>query len=266
MPNARWTRTARKPYKTRGFVLIIGVRPHIIGGTTRCVQHRVVPHHEPSLLEDRHMAAHHDINPSTQILDAAGYDWAWVFVWFKDVVGFPGYSVGSNGSVWSSKSSTRSISRRYKNSPSWPWYRLSPHLTPSGHLMVGLTDATGKLKTRLVHRLVLEAFVGPRPEGQECCHSPDQDPTNNRLRNLRWDTKTANQQEASRLGRNRTSRNRGENNPRTRLTVDDVVAIRELRSAGTQVRLVAEQFGVSPTCIRHITSFRSWKDLSGGSE
>lgn len=44
---------------------------------------------------------------------------------------------------------------------------------------------------RAVHRLVLEAFVGPRPDGLECCHN-DGDPTNNRVENLRWDTHASN--------------------------------------------------------------------------
>lgn len=42
-----------------------------------------------------------------------------------------------------------------------------------------------------VHRLALEAFVGPCPEGMEGCHN-DGDSTNNRIENLRWDTSASN--------------------------------------------------------------------------
>lgn len=42
-----------------------------------------------------------------------------------------------------------------------------------------------------VHRLVLETFVGPRPDGMECCHK-DGDPANNTLRNLRWGSHSSN--------------------------------------------------------------------------
>ena len=45
-----------------------------------------------------------------------------------------------------------------------------------------------------LHRLVLEAFVGPRPRGQMCCHADD-NPDNNRLDNLRWGTSRENQQD-----------------------------------------------------------------------
>jgi hypothetical protein len=52
-----------------------------------------------------------------------------------------------------------------------------------------------------MHILVLEAFVGPRPAGMEGCHWDD-DPTNNHLSNLRWDTRSANARDAVRNGRN----------------------------------------------------------------
>lgn len=53
---------------------------------------------------------------------------------------------------------------------------------------------------RKVHRLVLEAFVGPRPDAYQGCHY-DGDPTNNRLDNLRWDTASANNKDRVRHGR-----------------------------------------------------------------
>ncbi len=52
---------------------------------------------------------------------------------------------------------------------------------------------------RTVHSLVLEAFVGPRPEGMEACHD-DGDKLNAKLINLRWDTPGANGQDKSRHG------------------------------------------------------------------
>lgn len=44
---------------------------------------------------------------------------------------------------------------------------------------------------RLVHQLVLEAFIGPRPAGMMACHN-DGNPANNRVENLRWDTQSSN--------------------------------------------------------------------------
>jgi hypothetical protein len=77
---------------------------------------------------------------------------------------------------------------------------LRPATTASGHLQVHL-HRDGHGQTALLHRLVLLAFVGPAPEGHECCHS-DGDPMNNHLSNLRWDTDKANSQDTLRHGAN----------------------------------------------------------------
>ncbi|QZE10411.1 HNH endonuclease [Mycobacterium phage ScoobyDoobyDoo] len=53
---------------------------------------------------------------------------------------------------------------------------------------------------RKVAHMVLEAFVGPRPEGQEALHYDD-DHTNNSLENLRWGTRSENLHDAVRNGR-----------------------------------------------------------------
>lgn len=52
---------------------------------------------------------------------------------------------------------------------------------------------------RFVHRLVLEAFVGPAPEGMECCHN-NGDKADNRLVNLRWGTRSENMYDKIRHG------------------------------------------------------------------
>lgn len=57
---------------------------------------------------------------------------------------------------------------------------------------------------RQVHHLVLEAFVGPRPPGMKGCHYDD-DPSNNSLGNLRWDTTSANAFDSVRNGTHRNS-------------------------------------------------------------
>jgi hypothetical protein len=51
-----------------------------------------------------------------------------------------------------------------------------------------------------VARLVLEAFVGLCPAGMEACHFND-DPADNRLENLRWDTHSNNHYDLVRNGK-----------------------------------------------------------------
>lgn len=75
---------------------------------------------------------------------------------------------------------------------------------PSGHFTVAL--CTNRVQRKfLVHHLVLLAFVGPRPAGQEGCHWDD-DPANNHLTNLRWDTRAANVRDSVRNGTHHMAR------------------------------------------------------------
>lgn len=64
---------------------------------------------------------------------------------------------------------------------------------------------SGNLTRRLVHHLVLETFVGPRPPETEGCHGNGQT-DDNRLSNLRWDTHPANVGDSLAHGTNRNAR------------------------------------------------------------
>jgi HNH endonuclease/NUMOD4 motif len=67
-------------------------------------------------------------------------------------------------------------------------------------------------KIGLMHRLVLEAFVGPCPRGMQCCHK-DGNRANNKLENLRWDTQKKNEQDKKCHGTyGKGGIQRGENN------------------------------------------------------
>jgi hypothetical protein len=76
---------------------------------------------------------------------------------------------------------------------------LSPGAQPPfGHLHVNL-KMQARRRTIAVHALVLEEFVGPRSGGMECLHG-DGDPSNNRVENLRWGTRSENNLDAVRHG------------------------------------------------------------------
>lgn len=64
---------------------------------------------------------------------------------------------------------------------------LRPGRYKSGHVSV----AIGRGNNRLVHQLVLEAFVGPCPEGCEVLHLNGV-PNDNRLENLKYGTRSEN--------------------------------------------------------------------------
>lgn len=64
----------------------------------------------------------------------------------------------------------------------------------NGYLYVTLSRI-GERRNRHLHALVLEAFVGPRPEGLVACHGSEGKSVNT-VANLRWDTMTANMLDA----------------------------------------------------------------------
>ncbi len=121
------------------------------------------------------------------------------------------------------------------------------------------TKPTGKNRkhtNKLIHVLVLEAFVGPRPKGAFACHY-DGDPTNNRLSNLRWDTWASNIADMRRHG----TLAAGADKPQAKLTDEDVIAIRCLRRRGVQISRIADVFGVSGTTVSKIAAGKKWKHL-----
>lgn len=82
-----------------------------------------------------------------------------------------------------------------------------------------------------VHRVVLESFVGPCPDGMEACHN-NCDYSDNRLDNLRWDTKSENMRDEKWAGKS------------GKLSPHDVLAIRARCAAGEHHTAIAEDFGV----------------------
>lgn len=125
-------------------------------------------------------------------------------------------------------------------------------LSSNGYWSVGL-HAGGSATTHSVHRLVLEAFVGPCIDGSECRHI-DGNKGNNHLTNLCWGTPTENERDKIACG----TVGRGQRNSNARLTEDEVRAIRRMRNAGHTYREVGEVFAVAPTTISSIVNGTSW--------
>lgn len=118
-----------------------------------------------------------------------------------------------------------------------------------GYKVVGLRKA-GERKLRFVHALVAEAFIGPRPDGMECCHW-DGKPHNNLPANLRWDTKAGNCADRARHGTN----NNGERHGAAKLTEEDVLAIR--RDCRYQ-KEIAIEYKVSKSLVSLIQRRERW--------
>ena len=108
------------------------------------------------------------------------------------VVGYEGlYEVSDLGQV-------RGVNRRDARGRRWRGRILRQGVRDGGHQLVYLRQG-GRTRTLRVHRLVMEAFVGPCPDGREVCHN-NGDPSDNRRANLRYDTRSANVLDAVRHG------------------------------------------------------------------
>lgn len=114
---------------------------------------------------------------------------------WQDIPDHPGYQASDLGRIRSVDRVVTQMSRWGVISRRVPGRVLRPKVKDTGHLVVQLP---GK-RYRKVHQLVLEAFVGPCPPGKECCHY-NGDPADNRLGNLRWDTRSNNKRDCVRLG------------------------------------------------------------------
>src|SRR5262245_4122456 len=176
-------------------------------------------------------------------------------------LGFPGYRVGDDGSVWSQLVRIPCHGFAYRTGGQWTRLRLYKDSRPGkGYLRVVLHDRRRGRHRFSVHRLILEAFVGPCPEGMECCHH-DGNPANNRLANLRWDTRRQNQPDARRHG-SFARKPRGERHGSAKLRTSQVLEIQRRGATGESAAALARAFGVSRTQVRNILSGKHWNHLA----
>lgn len=167
---------------------------------------------------------------------------------FKSVEGFPGYCVGDDGSVWSSRCRGKRLPFRVG-----PWRKLVQGSNTHGRPTVTLCSDAGHYTT-VVHRIVAMAFLGPRPEGMSVCHN-DGDKTNNRAANLRYDTHKANIADRDKHG----ATVRGDRHPVARLDKEKVRHVKRLLQQGVRVTHVANRFGVSRHTITNVRDGITWK-------
>ncbi len=158
---------------------------------------------------------------------------------WKKIVDHPNYAVSRDGFV---KSLKRDLI-------------LQPRYDKDGYNTAVLYN-NGMPTGRRVHRLVLEAYVGPCPEGMQVRHL-DGDVYNNNLDNLAYGTAQQNQADRKKHG---TAVGNGSANAASKLTETEVLEIRKLR-CNENTRSLADRYGVTPSLISAICTRRRWRHI-----
>jgi predicted XRE-type DNA-binding protein len=157
----------------------------------------------------------------------------------RDIPGYPGYMISERGEI---------VSYRRKNPRV-----LKTRVNNSGNEQVRLTGPDGKQRAHGVGNLVLRAWVGPPPPGQECRHGP-RGRRCHELSNLCWGTKVENEADKVRDGTD----SRGEKNGRSKLTEQDVL---DVRASGMTQQQLADKYGVSQKQISFIINRKLWSHV-----
>lgn len=164
--------------------------------------------------------------------------WRWV-------VGYEGvYMISDHGRVM------RVLQTRGTRTPKV----LSQGIGTSGYKTVVLSVGR-KAETRMVHRMVAEAFID-NDDAKEQVNHIDGDKTNNAAVNLEWCTRSENAIHAYRvLKKGRKSQKKAHR----KLTDDQIVKI--YLSEGT-IAQIGERFGVSDVMVSRIKRRKSWKEVT----
>lgn len=169
---------------------------------------------------------------------------------WRPVVGYEGfYEVSDLGRVRSLPRPSRPGKRSYEGKV------LSDGSRKGKYHAVHLCKL-GKIYVAYVHHVVLCAFVGPRPEGMDGCHN-NGDLHDNRLVNLRWDSRRANIRD--KLGHG--TENIGTRNGSAKLADEDVRRIREMVLFGARRRDIAVTFGIHHLHVSNIMRRDTWKHV-----
>ncbi len=176
----------------------------------------------------------------------------------RQVVDWPiGYGIDEDGNFWSRRVRKRSPFGRGGSISvlGKEWKPRKP--SPSGKYWSVIVRWKGKLLHKYVHTIVLEAFVGPRPNKHEARHFPDRDTSNNKLSNLSWSLRSVNHQDKHTHGTALT----GEKNNLAKLTINNVRDIRRRASNGMPTGAIARSLGFPDSTVRHVVKGRSWRHV-----
>lgn len=175
---------------------------------------------------------------------------------WKAVVRWEGlYEVSTFGRV---RSVERIVTRwlkkqaRYGKPKFVPACILKTPPTPAGYPHLNLARDAKRIAS-YVHVLVLEAFVGPCPEGLECRHL-DGNPGNSHLSNLCWGTHLENMADQKAHGMTA----KGEKSVFAKLRDADIPVIRQRCRSGEPCSAIGADYKVYRQTVSRIASGETW--------
>lgn len=165
---------------------------------------------------------------------------------YREIPGWPGYRIGSDGTIWSK---LLSGGRMRKD-----WRRCFGAPDKDGYLKFILCRNGFRRYVR-IHVVILEVFRGPCPTGHVGAHD-NGIKTDNRIDNLFWKTQAENIADKIRHG----TAQRGDKASRRKLTEEQVRGIRRrwLASEATQTSMASE-YGVTVGAINAAIHGRNWR-------
>lgn len=160
------------------------------------------------------------------------------------------YQISSDGRA---RSKERQVLGRWNSMRTIGAKEMSLQTTPQGYQFFVAYNNTLH-KTVLMQRAVLETFIGPQPDGMEACHE-NGIRSDNRLENLRWDTRSANAHDKKQHG----TMTWGEQHGNSKLTEEK---IQEIRGDARFSKQIAKDHGVHFSTICRIKSHSTWQHVA----
>lgn len=164
---------------------------------------------------------------------------------FAGIPRHQGYAVSSDGRVWTCKWN------RWGFTAAWRPLKATEN-NKYGRQVVHL----GRSGPRYVHHLVLESFVGPRPDESECLHI-NGDASDNRLANLRWGTRLENMADFRLHGKKKGVKHHG-----CKLNEDMVRDIRRRAAQGETHQSIADRICVKREAVSKIVRRERWAHVT----
>lgn len=114
-----------------------------------------------------------------------------------------------------------------------------------------------EMKSSVIHRWVLLAFKGLPPDSKmEACHN-DGNKDNNRLSNLRWDTKKNNKADMHKHGTALV----GQKGGNSKLTEKQVIMMRKKHQKGAKLKHLSTLFSCSISTVWLIVNRKTWSNI-----